>query len=135
MGPPALLPGPGSASSRRAVAARLPPERPGSRRCAVPVRGPRRRRWGRSRCGFAQDRRARAAMLIDRHRLADEATSAPALAVAALTWAHAGRVDAAKEAMRGASQLLARLDGYATWRGVEARILLARCASRLTEVS
>jgi LuxR family maltose regulon positive regulatory protein len=84
---------------------------------------------------LAEERCARALMLIERHRLGESPTSALAFSVAALVSAQRGRADAAKESLRRSMQLLGMLDGYAAWQGLETRILLARAAARLTDVA
>src|SRR4029077_15356946 len=49
--------------------------------------------------------------------------------------AQTARADAAKESIRQSAPLLAELDGYVAWYGVETRIMLARSAARLTDVA
>jgi LuxR family transcriptional regulator, maltose regulon positive regulatory protein len=83
----------------------------------------------------AEDTSARATALIRRERLDGSATSALVLALAALVSAQAGRADRAAESLRESTQLLGELDGHVAWYGLEARILLARAAARLTDVS
>jgi LuxR family transcriptional regulator, maltose regulon positive regulatory protein len=83
----------------------------------------------------AEYRASRACALVRRHGLEGLPTSALALAIAALVSAQAGRADGAKESIREATQLLAELDGYGAWYGVQTRIMLARAAARLTDVA
>ncbi len=83
----------------------------------------------------AEDRCAQAGALIRRHTLDGSPTSALALALTALVNAQTGRADRAKESLRDCTQLLAEVDRHVAWYGVEVRIVLARAAARLTDVS
>jgi LuxR family maltose regulon positive regulatory protein len=84
---------------------------------------------------LAEERCARARVLIDRHRMDEYPPSALAFSVAALVSAQKGRADAAKESLRESTQLLGALDDYAAWQGLETRIMIARAAVRLTDVA
>jgi LuxR family maltose regulon positive regulatory protein len=66
--------------------------------------------------------------------LSDYPTSALVFAVSALVRAHLGHVDEAQQDMRHAKDLLARLESFAPWYEVEARIALARASLRLSDV-
>jgi LuxR family transcriptional regulator, maltose regulon positive regulatory protein len=83
----------------------------------------------------AEDRSAQASAVIRRERIDDFPTSALVFALAALVSAQAGRADQAKESLREATQRLRELDGYGAWYGLETRIMLARAAARLTDMS
>jgi LuxR family transcriptional regulator, maltose regulon positive regulatory protein len=72
---------------------------------------------------------------IERLGVLDYPTSALVLAAAAAAHARGGRVDEAKADARRAADLAARLVDFAPWYEIETRILLARTALRLSDVS
>jgi LuxR family maltose regulon positive regulatory protein len=78
---------------------------------------------------------ARARDQAERTAIADAPTSALVYATSALVRAHRGRVDDAQTDRRRAMELLTRLDDYAPWYAIEARIVLARAALRLGDVT
>lgn len=82
----------------------------------------------------AEDACAQASALIERRRLGDCPISALPLAVAALVRAHAGRGDEAKELLSDSTRLLGLLGDFVPWYDLQARVLLARTAARLTDV-
>jgi LuxR family transcriptional regulator, maltose regulon positive regulatory protein len=77
---------------------------------------------------------ARARSQIDRFRLAGYPTMSLVLAVAALTQAQRGRVQAAKDDCAEAARLLDGMDDFVPWYVAEVRIVLARVALRLSDV-
>ena len=77
----------------------------------------------------------RARMQIERFRLSAYPTMSLVLAVAALTQAQRGRVQAATEDCAEAARLLATMDDFAPWYVAEVRIVLARAALRLSDVA
>jgi LuxR family transcriptional regulator, maltose regulon positive regulatory protein len=77
----------------------------------------------------------RARSQIDRFRLATYPTMSLVLAVAALTQAQRGRVQAATEDCAEAIRLLDAMDDFAPWYVAEVRIVLARAALRLSDVA
>jgi LuxR family transcriptional regulator, maltose regulon positive regulatory protein len=77
---------------------------------------------------------ARARSQLDRFRLAGYPTMSLVLAVAALTQAQRGRVQAAKDDCAEAARLLDEMDDFAPWYVAEVRIVLARVALRLSDV-
>ena len=78
---------------------------------------------------------ARARSQIERVGLEDHPTSALVFAVSALVRAHRDRVEDAQADRRRAIDLLARLVDYVGWYDVEARVVLARAALRLGDVT
>jgi LuxR family transcriptional regulator, maltose regulon positive regulatory protein len=78
---------------------------------------------------------ARAREQAERMAIADDPTSALVYATSALVRAHRGRVDDAQADRRRAMELLTRLDDYAPWYAIETRIVLARAALRLGDVT
>ncbi len=72
---------------------------------------------------------------VERHGLASHPTAALTYAVSAEVQAHAGRIDRGKHDLRRASQLLARLPEFIPWYEAETRIVLARAALRLADVT
>jgi LuxR family maltose regulon positive regulatory protein len=77
---------------------------------------------------------ARARSQIERFRLAEYPTMSLVLAVAALTQAQRGHVDAAKDDCGDATRLLDAMDDFMPWYVAEVRIVLARVALRLSDV-
>jgi LuxR family maltose regulon positive regulatory protein len=77
---------------------------------------------------------ARARSQLDRFRLAGYPTMSLVLAVAALTQAQRGRVQAAKDDCAEAARLLDRMDDFVPWYVAEVRIVLARVALRSSDV-
>jgi LuxR family maltose regulon positive regulatory protein len=77
----------------------------------------------------------RARSQIVRFRLAGYPTMSLVLAVAALTQAQRGRVQAATEDWAGATRLLDTMDDFVPWYVAEVRIVLARAALRLSDVA
>ncbi len=77
---------------------------------------------------------ARARSQVERLRLAGYPTMSLVLAVAALTQAQRGRVQAAKDDCAEAARLLAEMDDFVPWYVAEVRIALARAALRLSDV-
>lgn len=80
---------------------------------------------------LAEARAGQARAQVNRSGLIDYPMVALAMAVSALVESRFGRVDKAVADMRIGMGLLAELDEFAPWYEVEARIALARCASRL----
>ena len=78
---------------------------------------------------------ARAVSQIERHSLSSYPTSALTFAVSAGLRSHAGHVDLGKRDARKASHLLAGLSDFIPWYEAETRIMLARAALRLADVS
>ena len=77
----------------------------------------------------------RARAQIERFRLAAYPTMSLVLAVAALTQAQRGRVQAATEDCAEATRLLETMDDFVPWYVAEVRIVLARAALRLSDVA
>jgi LuxR family maltose regulon positive regulatory protein len=77
----------------------------------------------------------RARSQIERFRLAAYPTMSLVLAVAALTQAQRGRVQAAMEDCAEATRLLETMDDFVPWYVAEVRIVLARAALRLSDVA
>jgi LuxR family transcriptional regulator, maltose regulon positive regulatory protein len=84
---------------------------------------------------LATELAARARSQIERFRLAAYPTMSLVLAVAALTQAQRGRVQAATEDCAEATRLLDTMDDFAPWYVAEVRIVLARAALRLSDVA
>jgi LuxR family maltose regulon positive regulatory protein len=78
---------------------------------------------------------SRAREQIQRLAAADHPTSALVFATSALVRAHRGRVDDAQEDRRRAMELLTALDDYAPWCVAETRLVLARAALRLGDLT
>jgi LuxR family transcriptional regulator, maltose regulon positive regulatory protein len=85
--------------------------------------------------GLATELAARARSQIERFRLAAYPTMSLVLAVAALTQAQRGRVQAATEDCAEATRLLDTMDDFVPWYVAEVRIVLARVALRLSDVA
>ena len=83
---------------------------------------------------LATELAARARSQIERFRLAAYPTMSLVLAVAALTQAQRGRVQAATEDGAEATRLLDAMDDFVPWYVAEVRIVLARAALRLSDV-
>jgi LuxR family transcriptional regulator, maltose regulon positive regulatory protein len=77
---------------------------------------------------------ARARSQIERFRLSGYPTMSLVLAIAALTQAQRGRVQAAKDDGAEARRLLDAMDDFVPWYVAEVRIVLARVALRLSDV-
>jgi LuxR family transcriptional regulator, maltose regulon positive regulatory protein len=77
----------------------------------------------------------RARSQVDRHGLADSATVALVFAASAVVRAHRGRVDEARSDLQTALRLQATLVDFAPWYDVELRVLTARAATRLSDVT
>ena len=77
----------------------------------------------------------RARSQIERVGLDGHATAALVLAVSALVRAHRDRVEDAQADRRRATDLLAQLVDYVPWYDAEARVVLARAALRLGDVT
>ena len=77
----------------------------------------------------------RARSQVDRHGLAGSATVALVFAASAVVRAHRGRVEEAQSDMAAAIRLQELLVDFAPWYDVELRILLARAAVRLSDVT
>ena len=77
----------------------------------------------------------RARSQVDRVGLGEHPTSALVFAVSALVRAHRDRVEDAQADRRRACDLLTRLVDYVPWYDVEARVVLARAALRLGDVT
>ena len=84
---------------------------------------------------LATELAARARAQIERFRLAAYPTMSLVLAVAALTQAQRGRVQAATEDCAEATRLLDAMDDFVPWYVAEVRIVLARAALRLSDVA
>ena len=84
---------------------------------------------------LATELAARARAQIERFRLSAYPTMSLVLAVAALTQAQRGRVQAATEDCAEAARLLDTMDDFAPWYVAEVRIVLARAALRLSDVA
>jgi LuxR family transcriptional regulator, maltose regulon positive regulatory protein len=84
---------------------------------------------------LATELAARARSQIERFRLAAYPTMSLVLAVAALTQAQRGRVQAATEDCAEATRLLDTMDDFAPWYVAEVRIVLARAALRLSDLA
>ena len=84
---------------------------------------------------LATELAARARSQIERFRLAAYPTMSLVLAVAALTQAQRGRVQAATEDCADATRLLDAMDDFVPWYVAEVRIVLARAALRLSDVA
>ncbi len=78
---------------------------------------------------------ARAVRQVERHGLASYPTAALTFAVSADVRAHAGRVDEGKRDARRAAHLLGELSDFIPWYEAETRIMLARAALRLADVT
>ena len=99
--------------------------------CLAQLGGP------RARGGRRRDRRvciSRARRQVERTGLGDCPLAALVFAASALGRAQRGRVDEAQRDMREGTRLLATLAGFTPWYEVEARLLLARAALRLSDV-
>jgi LuxR family maltose regulon positive regulatory protein len=83
---------------------------------------------------LAEERSLRALALTERHDLVETPSAALVFAVAALVRAQLGRADGAKDLLRQATRLLRGSDHYAPWYGEVVRIMLARAATRLTDM-
>jgi LuxR family transcriptional regulator, maltose regulon positive regulatory protein len=77
---------------------------------------------------------ARARSQLERFRLGGYPTMSLVLAVAALTQAQRGRVQAAKDDCAEGARLLDQMDDFVPWYVAEVRIVLARVALRLSDV-
>jgi LuxR family maltose regulon positive regulatory protein len=84
---------------------------------------------------LASELAARARSQIERFRLAAYPTMSLVLAVAALTQAQRGRVQAATEDYAEATRLLETMEDFVPWYVAEVRIVLARAALRLSDVA
>jgi LuxR family maltose regulon positive regulatory protein len=84
---------------------------------------------------LATELAARARSQIERFRLAGYPTMSLVLAVAALTHASRGRVQAATDDCAEATRLLERMDAFVPWYVAEVKIVLARAALRLSDVA
>jgi LuxR family maltose regulon positive regulatory protein len=84
---------------------------------------------------YATELATRARAQLDRFRLAGYPTMSLVLAVAALTQAVRGRVQAAKDDCAEAARLLDEMDDFTPWYVAEVRIVLARVALRLSDVA
>jgi LuxR family maltose regulon positive regulatory protein len=84
---------------------------------------------------LATELAARARSQIERFRLAAYPMMSLVLAVAALTQAQRGRIQAATDDCADATRLLERMDDFAPWYVAEVRIVLARAALRLSDVA
>jgi LuxR family maltose regulon positive regulatory protein len=80
---------------------------------------------------LAESLASQARAQVNRSGLIEYPMVALAMAVSALVESRFGRVDKAVADMRIGTGLLGQLDEFAPWYEVEARIALARCASRL----
>jgi LuxR family transcriptional regulator, maltose regulon positive regulatory protein len=78
---------------------------------------------------------ARARSQVERLGLAEHPPTALVFAVSALVRAHRDRVEDAQADRRRATDLLTRLVDYVAWYDVEARVVLARAALRLGDVT
>jgi LuxR family maltose regulon positive regulatory protein len=78
---------------------------------------------------------ARAVRQIERHGLSAYPTSALTFAVSADVRSHVGRVDEGKRDARRAAHLLAGLSDFIPWYEAETRIMLARAALQLADIS
>jgi LuxR family transcriptional regulator, maltose regulon positive regulatory protein len=83
---------------------------------------------------LATELATRARSQIERFRLAEYPTMSLVLAVAALTQAQRGRVQAATDDSAEATRLLDAMDDFVPWYVAEVRIVLARVALRLSDV-
>jgi LuxR family transcriptional regulator, maltose regulon positive regulatory protein len=83
---------------------------------------------------LATELAARARSQIERFRLAGYPTMSLVLAVAGLTQAQRGRVQAATDDCAEATRLLDAMDDFVPWYVAEVRIVLARVALRLSDV-
>ena len=83
---------------------------------------------------LATELAARARSQIERFRLGGYPTMSLVLAVAALTQAQRGRVQAATDDCSEATRLLDAMDDFVPWYVGEVRIVLARAALRLSDV-
>jgi LuxR family maltose regulon positive regulatory protein len=83
---------------------------------------------------LATELAARARSQIERFRLAHYPTMSLVLAVAALTQAQRGRIQAATDDSAEATRLLDAMDDFVPWYVAEVRIVLARVALRLSDV-
>jgi LuxR family maltose regulon positive regulatory protein len=77
---------------------------------------------------------SRARRQVERVGLAGYPTCALAFAVSALDRAQRGRVDEAQRDLRDGLRLLASLGDFTPWYEVEARVILARAALRLSDI-
>ena len=84
---------------------------------------------------LATELAARARSQIERFRLAAYSMMSLVLAVAALTEAQRGRVQAATDDCAEATRLLETMDAFAPWYVAEVKIVLARAALRLSDLS
>jgi LuxR family maltose regulon positive regulatory protein len=84
---------------------------------------------------LATELASRARSQIERFRLAAYPTMSLVLAVAGLTQAQRGRVQAATEDCAEATRLLETMDDFVPWYVAEVRIVLARAALRLSDVA
>jgi LuxR family transcriptional regulator, maltose regulon positive regulatory protein len=76
----------------------------------------------------------RARLQVERFHLGEHPTMSLVLAVAAMTQAQLGDIEAAKSDSRDAIRLLATMNDFAPWYVAEARIVLSRAALRLSDV-
>jgi LuxR family maltose regulon positive regulatory protein len=84
---------------------------------------------------LADERCRQAATLLERNELTQHPSAVLVFAASALVRAQTGRVDEAKELVRLGTRLLRSSDGYAAWYLAEIRIMLARAAARLADLS
>jgi LuxR family maltose regulon positive regulatory protein len=80
------------------------------------------------------DLATRGRLQIERFHLCEHPTMSLVLAVAAMTQAQLGHIDAAKSDSGEAIRLLEAMDDFAPWYVAEARIVLSRAALRLSDV-
>jgi LuxR family maltose regulon positive regulatory protein len=78
---------------------------------------------------------ARGRSQVERHGLDRHPTCALVIAVSAFVRAHRDRVDEAQADRRRATELMTRLEDYVAWYDVEVRVVLARTALRLGDVT
>jgi LuxR family maltose regulon positive regulatory protein len=83
---------------------------------------------------LAEDRTQQATALIDHNALAESPGAGLVFAVAALVRAQLGQADGAKALLRQALRLLRTSDHYSAWYAEQTRIMLARAATRLTDM-
>jgi LuxR family maltose regulon positive regulatory protein len=84
---------------------------------------------------LATELAARARSQIERFRLAGYPAMSLVLAVAALTEAQRGRIQAATDDCAEATRLLETMDAFVPWYVAEVKIVLARTALRLSDVA
>ena len=83
----------------------------------------------------ASDLAERAAAALERAALWDQPSSALVIAVSAWVYSQQGRIDEAKRDLRRSLRMLSALEDFMPWYEVQTRVLVARTAVRLADIT